>query len=114
MNFDAITTKVFGERLKDVREEKGYSQEELGDMVGVSKATISKYENNINPPKLKHAENIAVALGVAFHWLIGYSEDRYKTESYQITDIYNKLSDEGKQELFNFANFLLVKGQTVI
>ena len=28
MDFDAITTKVFGERLKEIREDKGYTQEE--------------------------------------------------------------------------------------
>ncbi len=114
MKFDTITTKVFGERLKEVREDKGYTQEELCKMVGTSKATISKYENNINPPKMELAKALAKKLNISFNWLIGYSDNKYMIEDYMIADIYNKLSDSGKQELYNFANYLLTKEQEVI
>lgn len=36
----------FGKRLKQLREEKGITQEELGKIVNLSKANISKYEKN--------------------------------------------------------------------
>lgn len=41
---------IFAERLKQVRKERGLSQQALGEMIGVSKATISKYENQVKAP----------------------------------------------------------------
>ena len=111
MNLEAISTKVFGERLKNIREEKGYSQEEVAKMIGASKATMSKYENNINPPKMELAKAIAKNLNISFNWLIGYSDNKYAIENYMITNVYDKLSDKGKQELYDFANYLLAKEQ---
>ncbi len=69
--------EVFAHRLKEIREEKGLSQEDVGKMAGLSKATISKYEAAIHPPKLLHATAIADALDVAFIYLIGYTDNRY-------------------------------------
>lgn len=97
---------IFAERLKTLRKERGLSQQLLGEKIGVSKATISKYENCINPPKLAHAKALADALSVSFNYLIGFSEYKYKIDAQHISDIYMLLSDESKKELYNFANYL--------
>jgi len=97
---------IFAERLKQVRKERGLSQQALGEMIGVTKATISKYENQINPPKLAYAKALADALNVSFSYLIGFSEYKYKIEAQQISDIYMMLPDEAKKELYNFAMYL--------
>lgn len=36
-----------GERIKELRLQKGLSQEELGAMIGVKKAAINKYETGV-------------------------------------------------------------------
>ena len=36
-----------GQRIKNLRINKGLSQEELGKMIGVKKAAINKYETDI-------------------------------------------------------------------
>ena len=41
----------FGEKLKKARQEKGFSQEDLARMVGVSLRTIMNYENQNRYPK---------------------------------------------------------------
>ena len=102
---------IFAERLKSIRKERGLSQQVLGDKIGVSKATISKYENCINPPKLAHAKALADALNISFNYLIGFSEYKYKIDSQHISDIYMLLSDESKKELYNFAEYLHRKEQ---
>ena len=45
-----MTNNIFAVRLKEIRDDKGLSQEALGKMVNLSKATISKYETGIHPP----------------------------------------------------------------
>lgn len=42
----------FGEKLRTLRREKGLSQEELANMVGVSRQAMSKWESNQTQPEL--------------------------------------------------------------
>ncbi len=99
-------TDVFAQRLKELREERGYSQEEVGRMAGLSKATISKYEAACHPPKLIHAVSIAKALNIGFSYLIGFTDNRYVQETNIITDVFLSLPDDRKQELLNYARYL--------
>ena len=43
-NVEVVTE--FGEKLTDLRKEKGLTQQQLADMLGVSVKTINQYENN--------------------------------------------------------------------
>lgn len=47
-------TATFGSRLKQFREARGWSQEYVGFELGVSKATISKWETGRAEPRLVH------------------------------------------------------------
>jgi transcriptional regulator with XRE-family HTH domain len=53
-----------GLKIKQLREEKNLSQEELGAAIGVSKQMISHYENGENTPRFKTLEKIAVYFNV--------------------------------------------------
>lgn len=72
--------KIFSDRLKTRRTEKGLSQADLAKAVGVSAATISSYEtpNGTKIPALDKAEAIAEALGVSLDWLCGLEPDTSK------------------------------------
>ena len=43
---------LIGKRIKDMRLEKGMSQQELGDLIGVTKVSICGYENRTRTPSL--------------------------------------------------------------
>ena len=43
-----------GETIKSLRLEKGWSQPQLAQLVGVSNGIISIWENNINEPKASY------------------------------------------------------------
>ena len=51
-------------RIKEYREKKGISQEELADLCNVSRQTINAIENNKYDPSLQLAFNLAKTLGV--------------------------------------------------
>ena len=40
-----------GERIKEIRLEKGFSQMQLGKRIGVSQTAINYWERSINEPK---------------------------------------------------------------
>ena len=63
-----------GETIKSLRLEKGFTQPQLAEMVGVSKGMISVWENNINEPKASYIKALAQALEVSADYLLGLSE----------------------------------------
>ena len=64
----------FGESLKRVRLEKGYTQESLANKIGVKKQTISRYENSQREPNFFTAIKIANSLEVPIEYLIPQDE----------------------------------------
>ena len=57
---------VLKNKLKEVRSEKKLSQQELADMVGVSRNTISSLETGKYEPTAKLAYVLAIALDIKF------------------------------------------------
>ena len=57
---------VLNNHLKDIRKGKNLSQQELADMVGVSRNTISSLETGQYEPTAKLAYVLAIALDKKF------------------------------------------------
>ena len=57
---------IFKNRLREMRNEKGLSQSELAQVVGVSRQTISSIENGQFTPTAKLALILCIALDQKF------------------------------------------------
>ena len=57
---------VLKNRLKEIRVEKGFSQQQLADLVGVSRYTISSIETGQFNPTAKLALILCIALDKRF------------------------------------------------
>ena len=55
---------TIGDRIRSARKEKGLTQSELAEKLGISYMVISQYERGIRNPKLDTVRRIADALGV--------------------------------------------------
>jgi transcriptional regulator with XRE-family HTH domain len=62
---------VFGNRLKELRIEKGLTQEELGELVNLTKANISKYESGKLEPNIDTINYLASFFDVSADYLFG-------------------------------------------
>lgn len=60
---------MFGERLKELREEKGMTQEDLGNMLNVTKQAVHAYENGTNQPSMESLVKIADFFLVSLDYL---------------------------------------------
>ncbi len=112
---------MLGKRLKEIRLKKGLTQQQLGDMVNVTKVSICCYENDIRTPNLETFQDLLKALDISPDYLLGndvnvISED---SEEYAIKlakedieiidqlklhkDLYRRLIDDPKRtvELIN-------------
>ena len=61
----------FSDRLKEIRLNLGYSQQELADLLGTSKQVISRYENGLRSPKISVAAKYAKTLNLDLNYLLG-------------------------------------------
>lgn len=68
--------QTIGENIRQCRKDKNLSQEELAHMIGVTNITISRYENDIQPPKGYHLRLLANALGCETGHLLGEFDEK--------------------------------------
>lgn len=61
---------VFGEKVKNRREELQISQEQLGNLCGVSRRTIVSYETGGKLPRRSTLYGLAAALGITSRYLM--------------------------------------------
>lgn len=61
--------KSFSEKVRKARAERGFSQIQLGDAVGVSSRTIQAYEKNEKKPRQTTLFKLAKALKVSVEYL---------------------------------------------
>ena len=65
-----MTELEFGERLKQYRKQKGLTQQELADLLGVSNKSVSRWESG-SYPDIATLGPLARALGVTVDDLLG-------------------------------------------
>lgn len=67
---EAMTKETINSRIKRLRLELGYTQDQLGKAIGISGVSVSKWESGDSEPKSKHLPAIAKALRVAVDYLL--------------------------------------------
>ena len=55
-----------GEKIKELRTEKGLTQMQLGKMIGVSQKAVDHWERSVNEPKASYIIALVKAFGVSF------------------------------------------------
>lgn len=63
-HFSSMNRRAFGERVKALRQQKSWAQEELARALGVERNTVNRWEMGQRAPALNMIERIAAALGV--------------------------------------------------
>ena len=73
---------AFAQTLKRLRQEKGISQQELADLIGVHVRQVSKYEMGTSLPTLERIKRMAEVLGVSADEIVfGISKRRTTPEN---------------------------------
>ena len=67
-------SKLFGERLKQLRLEKGYYQAELAEILKTKQTNISRWEKGEFEPSFDQLVEIAECFGVSADYLLGLED----------------------------------------
>ena len=65
---------VKGDRLKALRKEKGLTQSQLGELIGVKKSVICLYERELRNPTIESIVALCQIFNVNADYLIGNDE----------------------------------------
>ncbi len=68
INFDMVKT---GRRIRELRVERGLSQKELAEQIGVAQNTVAQYEKGTAKTSLEVIVNLAVILNTTTDYLLG-------------------------------------------
>jgi transcriptional regulator with XRE-family HTH domain len=107
----------FGEKLRHLREEKSLTQDDLGKILNVTKANVSKYELGRLQPNIETIKLISKYFNISIDWLLGGTatdkttqKDTTETIALHRTDGYDDdLPEEAIKEIENFKEFIRQK-----
>lgn len=91
---------MFGENLKTLRKQKGFSQEELATRLHVVRQTISKWEKNLSVPDADTLIRLAEVLEVSVSELLGAkieSENAASDVAEQLSRINEQLAIKNRR-----------------
>ena len=72
-----LTEDTIGQRIREERQSKGWTQAELGLRSGLRESMICKYELGYHIPNPENLSRIADALGVSVDYLLGRESEHH-------------------------------------
>lgn len=95
---------TIGERIVFLREKKGISQKELARKIGITAASLSRYENNMYDPKGSIIISLSRQLETSADYLLGITADYHipsrlstvSKDDLHTLELYCALSSEDK------------------
>lgn len=116
-------------RIRELRNKKGLSGEKLGEIVGVQKSAISKYERGEIQPSNEVLLQIANTLNTSTDYLLGNTDDptppnakkealsgisiEVTEDEKQIIDNYRSFNEEGQGKIIVYIDDLITSGKYI-
>lgn len=82
----------FGKFIREKRMERGYSQQQLAQLLYISESSVSKWERGVNYPDITMLADLCRALEITEHELITASNDTEYRKLKQDAGTYRKLN----------------------
>ena len=100
---------TIGERVRELRKKKGWTQYRLAMESSVSRQAISNMERGRNEPNADSIRLLAVALGVSVSEILGedviLEEHKLTPREYKMISEFRKLNPAGQKMMVDLAIF---------
>ena len=98
---------IFSTRLKELRNEKGMTQQELEQATGIKYSNISDYETGkVTDISTSTARKLATFFDCSIDYLLGDSDIRMSLAEETATYEYSQLTHEQKKQAIDYIKFL--------
>lgn len=101
-----------GNKIKEIRTEKGITREDLAKAIGTSPAIIGRYERNERTPSIDITKKIAQALDVSIDYLSGDTSVMVQDKKmiYRLEEL-QKAKPEDKERILYVLDLMLKDAQ---
>ena len=82
-----------GSRIRQLREQRGFTLEEVGVAIGVTKATVQRYESGEIDIKRTVAIRLAEILNTSPAYIMGWSDDSSAVQKYPAANDDNGIGE---------------------
>ena len=106
MNKEEIAI-VIGENIKQYRLQNGWTQQELGTNIGISKNAIGNYEKGFRSPKKDTMFDLANAFNISIDDLFPPIQKDSSSPTSSIQTIYDELNPPRQVKVLNYAKMQL-------
>jgi len=106
-----VENLTLGEKIQELRLDKGLKQKDLAKVLNVTISTISHYELDIHSPELEIFKKIAIYFNVSADYLLGTKNEPtpYNKDDRTVIRLSVKFPEELKKELKEYVRFLTLK-----
>lgn len=84
----------FSQNLKKLREEAGLTQTQMAEQLGISRGSISFYENGDRVPDIEVLARVSDRFQVSTDWLLGITKARTTDDAVKVACNYTGLTEE--------------------
>lgn len=98
---------TLGERVRDERKKRHWSQDTLAKKSGVSQGMISLIERGVNAPTTETLVPIANALGIPIASIMGEPAPAPTPPADEAHQLYDSLNDQDKEKALEYMRFIL-------
>ncbi|MDE7054546.1 helix-turn-helix transcriptional regulator [Oscillospiraceae bacterium 44-5] len=92
---------IFGQRIKQIRQEMSLSQRDFAEKIGITASALSAYENGLKNPSVNVAILIASTFKVSLDWLCGLKNEETSkdlAESFDMESLFDVISGIAQYE----------------
>jgi len=72
---------MYGNRLRELRLEQGFTMEQVGQKIGIKKSSYAAYESKYRQPPLEKLKSFSKLYGVSVDYILGLTNERNTEES---------------------------------
>lgn len=101
---------TMGQIIKRLRKERGFTQEQLAERLGVTYQAISKWENDAGMPDISQIVPLASIFGVSTDVLFGIDQTNETGEAFKIVSDADHVMEYGNLDSYLKAYDLLIAG----
>lgn len=119
-NFATLCVVIIMDRLKELREEKGYTQSKVAELIGVQRYTYAKWEQGRVEPSICDLIKLSSVFNVSIDYMVGKTDDFgisvggengviLNADEEELVKAYRKLSSSTKSAMLSTLKSLSEK-----
>ncbi len=110
-----LVSMAFPDHLSRCRKRRGLTQEALGELVGLAKLQIYRYEKGISQPTMDVLKQLAVALNTSIDELVFDSNERDPDTDLKLRfELIQEMGQEDQDAIKSILDGMILKHQTKV